>query len=333
MKLRKYLTYAAIVCFAATVLPACDGNEDVPYEPAPSVSGERIYFATGTVTAEVDDNVYSYSVPIYRPESLKDKEYTVQLLAQDESSLFHVPATVTFAAGETETMVEITFDSNTIPAGKTYPVTITVDEGQANQYGISTVTVNFIHASWSEWTEFGKGYYVFSLYYSGTQENVKVMERHLANDDQVMQYQFQWPVDNDNPDAGYETFLTAETDNGGKVISVPTQPFAEDPEYGTVYVSGIYNLSGDPADEDKSGFDSTTGLFTLNLIYHLEDGNYFAMGDEYCQLEGYADTDVSEVKLHDNGLFNIDRRNFSIISVLTNENEDVVRNPAFTPNR
>lgn len=57
------------------------------------------------------------------------------------------------------------------------------------------------------------------------------------------------------------------------------------------------------------------------------------MGDEYCQLEGYADTDVSEVKLHDNGLFNIDRRNFSIISVLTNENEDVVRNPAFTPNR
>ena len=57
------------------------------------------------------------------------------------------------------------------------------------------------------------------------------------------------------------------------------------------------------------------------------------MGDEYCQLEGYADTDVYEVKLHDNGLFNIDRRNFSIISVLTNENEDVVRNPAFTPNR
>ena len=60
---------------------------------------------------------------------MSDMEYTVQLLAQDESSLFHVPATVTFAAGETETMVEITFDSNTIPAGKTYPVTVRIGDG------------------------------------------------------------------------------------------------------------------------------------------------------------------------------------------------------------
>lgn len=325
MNFCKYIAATIVMGGAALGFTACDSKEDAPYTPADAVTGERVYFQAQTYSAEVGDTETHYTISLFRPEQTAAAETSVQLLTTvpDEfRSLFHVPDAVVFAPGQVQAPIEITFDAATLPTGTTMPVTITVDDAQANLYGITTTTVNFVHASWTEWAEFGRGYYVFSQYYNGTQENVIVLERHLSNDPDQVQYQFTWPDDDDDLSAGYSTFLTAYSEDGGHTITVPEQAFATNSTYGTVYISSVYEYAGEPND-GASGFNSVTGLFTLNVIAYVSEG-YFGMGDEYCQLEGYADTNVYEVTLQDLGQVKVEGADYSVVSVFLNENVDQV---------
>lgn len=288
------------------LLTACDGNTDVPYQSASYPTGERVYFTQSSQTYELtDESDASVEVTLHRPESCKGEAYTVQLLVTDPSELFDVPTSVSFAPGSTETTFAITLPSpiSELTAKKKYEVIVTVDETAANEYGIATFTATFIYSRWSQWGEFGKtgddidNYYVFSGYYSGIEEFVKVLYRYDMDNADEMEWQFQWMIDYEDPSLGYETFLTAYTTDGGVSVNIEPQYFAYNPSYEDgIWVASPYiyyrDVIGNSTEAEKykgiGHWDAETGLFTLSVVYYVPDLGSFGPAIEYCQMDGYG---------------------------------------------
>lgn len=318
----KHMLAAAVMTASAIGFTACDGSENVPYSPAPVPQGQRIYFATSTVSEEVGDDATSYTFELFRPAAVAAEAYTVQLQATTPEDLFHVPAEATFAAGDTVTDVTVTFHASELQPGKVYPVVVTVDEAQANEYGISTLTINFVHLSWTDWAEMGTGEYTFSLWYEG-EAPCKVMERHLANDPDAIQYRFLAALDEEDPDT-YYPYLEASTEDGGETIDIPQQIVGEHPAYGDIYIEGVWSYTGDPAYAPTSFYDPETGLFTLYMILYCDAGQ-FGDADEYCQLAGFADTRDYQLTLTDMGQVTVGNEDFAIVKLFKSSDVETVK--------
>ncbi len=266
---------------SAMSLASCDGKEEVDYAPAHTPEGQRVYFAELNYTEEVADDATGVTLEIYRPEAVATDAFSVQLLADGNTDLLHVPAEVTFAAGETSASFTVAFDAMKLESAKPYTVNIAIDEAQANEYGISSTTLTVKRLSWTEWSELGAGTYTFTLWYEGDAP-AKVMERHLETDANVAQYRFMVNFDEDDPEA-YDLYLEASTDDGGKSIIVPEQVVGFHPSYGDVFLSDLYTYTGNPAYAPDSHFDAETGLFSLYMVLYCDAG-VFGDGTEYCRL-------------------------------------------------
>lgn len=313
MKTRHILAAAITMAASALGFSSCDGSEDLHYSQASAPQGQRIYFASSAINEEVGDDATSVTVELFRPAATAAEAYTVQLAATTPEDLIHVPSEATFAAGDTVTQVTVSFNAAELASGKVYPVTITVDEAQANEYGISTVTINITHLSWSEWAEMGAGVYTFTMWYEGDCP-AKVMERHLSNNPDAIQYRFLAALDEEDPET-YYLYLEASTEDGGETIIVPQQTVGEHPAYGDVYMEDVYSYTGDPSYAPESYYDQETGLFTLYLICYCDAGSF---GDtyEYCQLDGFADHGDYTLTLTAMGQVNVAGQDFAIVSLL-----------------
>ena len=75
----------------------------------------------------------SIAIPVKR--IAKDEALTVAVLASDESGLFTIPSSVSFAAGKETSELLITFDRTKLEDGKEYPLSFLInDEVQADVY-------------------------------------------------------------------------------------------------------------------------------------------------------------------------------------------------------
>ncbi len=304
-----------MLALVAVGLSACDGKDIPGYDSASKPSDDqRVFFASASQSENVDADQSSFDVMLYRPEDADSSELTVQLLSSCTvdgiiGTIIKVPETATFAAGSPNTVITVDCDAAALTANTPYSISITVDEAHANLYGVSSITLSITRPDFTDWAPFGLdedlgrtglGSYTFTQYYSGTEDPVQVLERHVPTDPNDMEFQFQWLIDNDNPDLGYETFMTAYTKDGGKTIYVPEQYFTYNSNYGEVYVADMYTFTGSTS-YGASTFDDITGQFTLNVIYYLADGRYFGYGDEYLNLVGYIDTNDYTISLTNKG--------------------------------
>ena len=314
MKIKQYIS-AAMLAMVAVGFTACDGKDVPGYDSATKPADEqRVFFATASMTENVDHDATSFDVMLYRPQDENAPELTVQLYSScvEEGvlgSIIKVPQTATFAAGSPNAAISIEYDAAGMAGNHAYPVYITVGEANADVYGVATINVNVNKSVYTDWAPFGldeelgrtgMGSYTFSLYYSGVENNVLVLERHVPEDPDDIEFQFQWLIDNENPDLGYETFMTAYTKDGGKTVRVPEQYFTDNASYGDVLVADTYTYTGSAKYEELSFFDDITGQFTLNLVYFCSAG-IFANGDEYLNLVGYVDTNDYTISLTDKG--------------------------------
>lgn len=273
----------AAFALAIISLTACDGSQDVPYEGADIPTGQRCYFGAISQTEEVGDEPTDIYVNIFRPASVAADAFSVQLMTSvDEIDAFDVPSTVEFAAGDTLAVVTIGIDPEKMTPGVKYPLTLSIDEAQANMYAANSVTITVIHASWTQWSEFGSGTAILAQLYSGNVP-AKVYERHLSNNPKQIQYRFAWAMDDEDPDTYYDMFI-AETADGGETLTIPQQLFEEDPTYGDIWIEDLYSYTGADAYKGLSFFDPRTGLFTFNVVYYCEAG-IFGYGNEYLQLQ------------------------------------------------
>lgn len=143
--------FLATVAIAAGLFTACNDDD---FTAGPDVDGAQVYFPENVTTQHsISDDVTSIAIPVKR--IVKDEALTVAILASDESELFTIPSSVTFAAGKETSELLITFDRTALEDGKEYPLSFLInDEDNSTPYGNRMLSITV--APWP-WEELGTG--------------------------------------------------------------------------------------------------------------------------------------------------------------------------------
>lgn len=173
-----YLTLVAII---AGLFTACE-NKD--FEAGPTVDGMQVYFPT-TVPASyyLGEDENSVTIPVKR--IVTDEAAAINILGSDESELFDIPSSVSFAAGEDTASLKITFDRSKLVDGMEYPVSLLInDENNTTPYGESSLSI--IIAPWP-WILEGEGLFrddwLTSMFRGDASANIPVnIHRHKTRE-------------------------------------------------------------------------------------------------------------------------------------------------------
>lgn len=143
--------FLATVAIAAGLFTACNDDD---FTAGPDVDGAQVYFPENVTTQHsISDDVTSIAIPVKR--IVKDEALTVAILASDESELFTIPSSVTFAASKETSELLITFDRTKLEDGKEYPLSFLInDENNSTPYGNRMLSITV--APWP-WEELGTG--------------------------------------------------------------------------------------------------------------------------------------------------------------------------------
>lgn len=153
MKAIKKLLYFLAV--AGTTMFASSCTEEMDYTPAPRPAGQQVYFATDMgETVNLELNSSSVTIPVYRV--VADEAASFSIFATEESTLFTIPTTVNFAAGENMANLVVTYDYAKLTQDQKYPCTLTIgDTENTSPYGMSSYEFSFVAPA--PWTSLGKG--------------------------------------------------------------------------------------------------------------------------------------------------------------------------------
>lgn len=141
MKNLKIFFLSALVATAG-LFTAC--SEDSDWSAGQPAEGPQVYFAsTVATTYAIDAETSSVTIPVSRVETEGSMDAPIlATISEEYNSLFTVPAAVLFNEGEASTNLTITFDRESMESGKSYAVTLAVDDPTlTTPYGYSTLTI------------------------------------------------------------------------------------------------------------------------------------------------------------------------------------------------
>lgn len=149
MKNIKSLLYAAV---AVLLLPLASCSDD-DYERVPVPAGQEVYFSESLATTQkITRGTSSIEIPVMRIKT--EEAETVQLMSEDESGLFTIPGSVTFAAGESTSKVTISYRFEDLSYGTDYNVSLLI-MGNSSEWGQSQVHLTLSVPE--PWTKLGTG--------------------------------------------------------------------------------------------------------------------------------------------------------------------------------
>ena len=145
---------------------SCDSEKDENYQPA-SISGSQVFFANDLQTKyEISPDANSFAVTISRGAASGALNVPLKV-TQSEASIFNVPTSVSFADGEKDAKIVVTYDPTKIVYGDYATIKIEVaDASMTTPYGLSSCQIT---AGVTAWVDYGKGYYredIISTWYS-----------------------------------------------------------------------------------------------------------------------------------------------------------------------
>lgn len=143
MKTLRYFFLSALVAVAG-LFTAC--VEDTEIAPGEFAEGPQVHFlsdATTDFTLTAEDE--AVEIPVVRVETTGSIEVPVMaVIAEEDVELFTVPTSVVFADGVADSSIEVAFDRASMEDGKSYSVTLTLDDPtMTTPYGASSVVLNF----------------------------------------------------------------------------------------------------------------------------------------------------------------------------------------------
>ena len=143
--------FLATVAIVAGLFTACSDDD---FKAGPEVDGAQVYFPENVTTDySISDDVTSIAIPVKR--IAKDEALTVAVLASDESGMFTIPSSVSFAAGKETSELLITFDRAKLEDGEEYPISFLLnDEDNTTPYGNRSLDITVM--PWP-WVELGTG--------------------------------------------------------------------------------------------------------------------------------------------------------------------------------
>ena len=149
MKNIKNLLYAAA---AVLLLPLTSCSDD-DYPLVPEPTGQEVYFSATLATSyTLSRDASTVEIPVMRVKT--EEAETIQLMFEDESGLFTIPNSVTFAAGASSAKIVISYNFEDLTPSTTYPISLLV-MGNQSEWGQSQVQVKLVVAA--PWIKLGTG--------------------------------------------------------------------------------------------------------------------------------------------------------------------------------
>ena len=149
--MKKNKLYVIALMAIAVLFSACSSSDS--FEPGPQASGEQVYFPNDMNTqVELSINANTFAIPVYR---VAEDAATVQLNVKSNSTNFTFPTNVSFAEGQKEGALVVSYDPNKLVVGQYDTITVSIPDGSNTPYGLAHVQVL---AGVSEpWTSLGTG--------------------------------------------------------------------------------------------------------------------------------------------------------------------------------
>lgn len=148
--------YASIIGIAAFGMTSC-GEDNVDYVPAEPISGAQVYFPSSNVASiNLSSTETSFDLNIARANTENAQDVTINVT--DESGLYDIPSSVSFAAGAAETVITVNYDPEEVGFDNfTNLVFAIADASNTTPYGMSEYTVKV--GIPSPWTSLGMATY------------------------------------------------------------------------------------------------------------------------------------------------------------------------------
>lgn len=317
-------TLLSALFFLGAIVGITSCTEEADYTPAQKPENAQVYFATDEAsTVSLETGQQSFMVSIYRI-SLKGA-LTVNITSQDESGIFTIPSSVTFAEGTTKAEIPVSFDFDKLEPEKKYPISFAIDgNSELSEYGNSELVLNVQYAPWGAWEKFGTGVYTYSLYWGG-KDSYDIYRKQSLLDANQFQFKISpWGANKDT-----ELIIDYNKSTNQAKVYRETQ-VATHSTYGAVYVSDIVyyidNIEGKTGSYEKypCTFNPETGLFSLNLIYYVGAG-YFGQGVETFQLDGFKQYDYSITMTNKGNYIDLDKQDNAVIGFVAGTDVDFYR--------
>lgn len=287
MKLNKF--FLGFLGIFAILMASC--SSDDKYEWA-TVSGPQVYFSTELSDQyEISPDASSFNVPISRADA--SGAQTVNLAVTLEAgSLYSVPASVSFNAGENVTNIPVSYDPTKIEYGKYETITIKIaDESATTPWGVSEYSFKAGVTDWGPWEKWnaaGTAVYYYNGYWAGVDDPQTFVYRHNLITTNLYQFKIaNW---------GSGTDLVWDYDSNTGIVSCAPQWAADNASYGAVTVADFnyYEvvLKGKAEASAYGYFDEEQGILACPLYYYVDAG-YFGADYEYIYIDGYNRADVS----------------------------------------
>lgn len=150
----KYLAIASAIMLG---LAACEKTEAPAYEAAPVETGAQVFFPSApAATVKLTKGEPSLTVMVARGDTTTVLDVPITA-SGDATTWFDVPAKVSFAAGEKSVKLVIAAkDVLTMAMNEFYPLTLSIDEELASEYGANSLSFNIgIELPWIVFDEAG----------------------------------------------------------------------------------------------------------------------------------------------------------------------------------
>lgn len=280
-KINKYLL--ALVSVATFILGAC--TDSVDYDPASPVQGQGVYFPntlSGTVELKGAEGKYGFELMRVNADEAATVGLEVKFENEDAASLFTVPSTVSFAAGENKATVAIDYQNLVMDVN--YKMTLSISNGNSTEYadGSKTFTMCYPNpVSWQLVTDkaaFKEN--IMSAAFSVSEvvlTNVRVEKQvgkeiyrivDIFNDD--------YPYNEKGDYLGVKRYIVLDCETYSdpaaemKTVYVPFGPLGHDWSYGEFEFGSVaYNLYlaggvlASPEDFPLGTYDAKNGIFKL----------------------------------------------------------------------
>lgn len=338
MKKIKYLFAFALPILAMAAMSSCSEDE-ASYSPAKDVAGAEVFFhSSNAATVDIATDGASFDVTVSRIDTVAELNVPITLVTDDSlQSMFTVPETVAFAAGEANATVTVGYDAAAIFdkigfADYKKVVLSVADEANTTPYGITNLELMVgFPEPWSEWApvnEEGTATYNYVNFFTGEDPGRPVYYREYLLNDVDAQFRIEGVY--------YGVDLIVDYDRQTGNCQVKPQYTGYDNASGPIYVSDMpHFMSNNPNltyDKYPCTYNKETGTLSLTTIYTIKEyidnntGSYWGTyGPEIIQLDGFYVPDAS-VTMEYNGVFaGVDGENKAVVNLTMGVDADSVR--------
>ena len=169
--------FVALVALIGLTMTSCVNKYD--YDAA-TASGEQVYFDNSTSKVALSKDATSFTVPVLRVATTEAA--TIALTSTDESGIFTIPSSVSFAAGENKALVTIGYDPTKLEYDDFKSITLSLsDTSYGTPYGFSSLS--FLAGIPSPFVTIGKAKFMDSwMYDAETYFDVTLQQNEINPD-------------------------------------------------------------------------------------------------------------------------------------------------------